>query len=96
VTPTIQSPAAKRVPWWRQEVEGSKLQILGSKAASKGLSYLVLALLYGIVALRWWAVVVMVVGILIAMLLARAPKRPLSILDSAPEKPVREQRNNVR
>jgi hypothetical protein len=58
---------------------------------------MLLALVYGMFALRWWAFLIVVPGILIAILVQAWPsKRPLSILHTGPEEPAKKPRDNPR
>lgn len=79
----MESTPTNKVPWWQQEVEGSKGQILGRIALGR---YVIPGLVYGLFQWRWWALVLIVSGILIAVMLQlRQPNAPLSILGNGSE-----------
>jgi len=69
----------------------TKRQIFGREARAEALSYILIAFGYVIFQFRWWALVVAVPSILIAVILGLRPsKAPLSILSNTPQDSKRE------
>lgn len=81
------SGTTKRIPWWRQEVAGSKRQIFARQFLAEALSYVLIGVVYGIFRFGAWVLVIAVPSILIALIIhLRPPKAPLSILSNPPDR----------